>query len=151
MKVEWVEVLPPGRFHLRVGLGRKASGWYYTPHSFVRSLVQPIIESRFNRDNPHGPAQRALAGLVDLGGGLAQDPVGEGAHDQRIGLGLFGGEGNFYGVLVLLTVVVYKEKNATFSVHSYVADARRWEGVVAALSLARLPYRKLLTRRLARF
>ena len=47
-KVEWVEEIPPGRFYLRVGLGRKASGSFYTPHSFVRFLVQetlgPLVE-----------------------------------------------------------------------------------------------------------
>ena len=46
-KVEWVEAVPSGRFHLRVGLGRKASGWYYTAHSFVRFLVQPNMYSQF--------------------------------------------------------------------------------------------------------
>ena len=42
-KVEWIEAIPPGRFYLRVGLGRKASGSYYTPHSFVRFLVQETL------------------------------------------------------------------------------------------------------------
>lgn len=42
-KVEWIEVIPVGRFYLRVGLGRKASGSYYTPHSFVRFLVQETL------------------------------------------------------------------------------------------------------------
>lgn len=42
-KVEWIETIPPGRFYLRVGLGRKASGSYYTPHSFVRFLVQETL------------------------------------------------------------------------------------------------------------
>lgn len=55
-KVEWIEEIPPGRFYLRVGLGRKSSGSYYTPHSFVRFLVQetlgPQVEERSPRDDP---------------------------------------------------------------------------------------------------
>ena len=39
-KVEFIEEIPPGKFYLRVGLGRKTTGSYYTPHSFVRFLVQ---------------------------------------------------------------------------------------------------------------
>lgn len=54
--VEWIEEIPPGRFHLRVGLGRKATGSYYTPHSFVRFLVQetlgPQVAERSPHDNP---------------------------------------------------------------------------------------------------
>lgn len=55
-RVEWIEAIPPGRFYLRVGLGRKASGSYYTPHSFVRFLVQetlgPQVAERSPADNP---------------------------------------------------------------------------------------------------
>lgn len=55
-KVEWIEEIPSGRFYLRVGLGRKASGSYYTPHPFVRFLVQetlgPQIEERSPRTDP---------------------------------------------------------------------------------------------------
>jgi hypothetical protein len=55
-KVEWIEAIPKGRFFLRVGLGRKSSGSYYTPHSFVRFLVQetlgPQCDQRSPRDNP---------------------------------------------------------------------------------------------------
>ena len=55
-KVEWIEEIPPGRFYLRVGLGRKASGSFYTPHSFVRFLVQetlgPLVDARSPQDNP---------------------------------------------------------------------------------------------------
>lgn len=55
-KVEWIEEIPPGRFYLRVGLGRKSSGSYYTPHSFVRFLVQetlgPQVEERSPSDDP---------------------------------------------------------------------------------------------------
>ncbi|RMH14398.1 MAG: hypothetical protein D6701_11310, partial [Gemmatimonadetes bacterium] len=55
-KVEWVEAIAPGKFYLRVGLGRKASGSYYTPHSFVRFLVQetlgPQCDERSPKDDP---------------------------------------------------------------------------------------------------
>ena len=56
-KVDWIEAIPPGRFYLRVGLGRKSSGSYYTPHSFVRFLVQetlgPQCDERSPRENPN--------------------------------------------------------------------------------------------------
>jgi len=55
-KVEWIEEIPSGCFYLRVGLGRKASGSYYTPHPFVRFLVQetlgPQVEERSPRTDP---------------------------------------------------------------------------------------------------
>jgi hypothetical protein len=55
-KVQWIEAIAPGRFYLRVGLGRKASGSYYTPHSFVRFLVQetlgPQVAERSPPDDP---------------------------------------------------------------------------------------------------
>ena len=55
-KVEWIEALQPGQFYLRVGLGRKASGSYYTPHSFVRFLVQetlgPQVAERSPQEDP---------------------------------------------------------------------------------------------------
>ena len=58
-KVEWIEEIPPDRFFLRVGLGRKASGSYYTPHSFVRFLVQetlgPQVEERSPHNDPNPP------------------------------------------------------------------------------------------------
>jgi len=54
--VQWIEEIPPSRFYLRVGLGRKASGSYYTPHSFVRFLVQetlgPQVAERSPPDDP---------------------------------------------------------------------------------------------------
>lgn len=42
-KVEWIEAVSADHFYLRVGLGRKASGSYYTPHAFVRFLVQETL------------------------------------------------------------------------------------------------------------
>lgn len=41
--IEWIEEIPSDRFFLRVGLGRKASGSYYTPDSFVKFLVQETL------------------------------------------------------------------------------------------------------------
>jgi hypothetical protein len=56
-KIEWIEEIRPQRFYLRVGLGRKASGSYYTPHSFVRFLVQetlgPLCAARSPQTDPN--------------------------------------------------------------------------------------------------
>ena len=51
-KVEWIEEIPPDRFYLRVGLGRKSSGSYYTPHSFVRFLVQETLGPQVEERSP---------------------------------------------------------------------------------------------------
>jgi len=62
--VVWIEDIAPGRFFLRVGLGRKASGSYYTPHAFVRFLVQetlgPQVEERSPRTDPQPAAILSL-------------------------------------------------------------------------------------------
>lgn len=54
--VQWIEQIQPGKFYLRVGLGRKSTGSYYTPHSFVRFLVQetlgPQVAERSPPDDP---------------------------------------------------------------------------------------------------
>ena len=67
-RVEWIEEIRPGRFFLRVGLGRKATGSYYTPHSFVRFLVQetlgPQVAERSPRDNPN-PAEILKLKVLD--------------------------------------------------------------------------------------
>jgi hypothetical protein len=67
-KVEWIEQIPPGRFYLRVGLGRKATGSFYTPHSFVRFLVQetlgPLVECVSPREKPQ-PAAILKLKVVD--------------------------------------------------------------------------------------
>lgn len=59
-KVEWVEEIPAGRFYLRVGLGRKSSGSYYTPDAFVKFLVQetlgPLSTERSPLADPHPAA-----------------------------------------------------------------------------------------------
>src|SRR5262249_36953349 len=63
-RASWVEDIPTGRFHLRVGAGRKASGSYYTPHAFVRFLVRETLEPRLARcstdDEPQPGAILAL-------------------------------------------------------------------------------------------
>jgi hypothetical protein len=56
-KIEFVEdIVPeagsPGKFFLRVGLGRKASGSYYTPDSFVRFLVQETLRPQVEECSP---------------------------------------------------------------------------------------------------
>jgi len=55
-KVQFIEEIPAQRFFLRVGLGRKASGSYYTPHPFVRFLVQetlgPQLDERSPKEDP---------------------------------------------------------------------------------------------------
>lgn len=43
-KVAWVEDIPAGRYFLRVGLGRKATGSYYTPRAFVRFLLRETLD-----------------------------------------------------------------------------------------------------------
>lgn len=56
-KVLFIEEIPAERFFLRVGLGRKASGSYYTPHPFVRFLVLetlgPLLTERSPKEDPH--------------------------------------------------------------------------------------------------
>ncbi|MHB0870719.1 MAG: N-6 DNA methylase, partial [Chloroflexota bacterium] len=58
-KVEWIEEIQAGQFYLRVGLGRKASGSYYTPHSFVRFLVQETLGPQVDRRSPQTDPQPA--------------------------------------------------------------------------------------------
>jgi hypothetical protein len=67
-KVEWIEEIHTGRFYLRVGLGRKSTGSYYTPHSFVRFLVQetlgPQVAARSPYENPN-PASILTLKVLD--------------------------------------------------------------------------------------
>ena len=51
-KVQFIEEIPAGRFYLRVGLGRKATGSYYTPHPFVRFLVQETLGPQLTERSP---------------------------------------------------------------------------------------------------
>jgi hypothetical protein len=66
-KVEWVEAIQPGQFYLRVGLGRKTSGSFYTPHSFVRFLVQETLGPQVaERSPPEDPNPAAILKLKVL-------------------------------------------------------------------------------------
>lgn len=56
-QVQWVEEIPVDRFYLRVGLGRKASGSYYTPHPFVRFLVQETLGPQVQERSPSADPQ----------------------------------------------------------------------------------------------
>ena len=60
--------IPAGQFYLRIGLGRKATGSYYTPHEFVRFLVREtlgdMVRSRSPDDEPDPAAILALK-IVD--------------------------------------------------------------------------------------
>jgi Eco57I restriction-modification methylase len=51
-KVEWVEQIKKGRFILKTGLGRKASGAYYTPDTFVRFLVRETLGPQVEKVSP---------------------------------------------------------------------------------------------------
>ena len=51
-RVAWVEDIPVGRFFLRVGLGRKTTGSYYTPHAFVRFLVRETLAPQIAERSP---------------------------------------------------------------------------------------------------
>jgi hypothetical protein len=56
-----------GEFFLRVGLGRKATGSYYTPHPFVRFLVQETLGPQAAERSPaHEPDPGALLALSVL-------------------------------------------------------------------------------------
>ena len=65
--VLFIEEIPEGRFYLRVGVGRKASGSYYTPHPFVRFLVQETLGPQVVERSPHDdPNPLAILGLKVL-------------------------------------------------------------------------------------
>ena len=51
-RVTWVEDIPAGRFYLRAGTGRKATGSYYTPHAFVRFLVRETLAPEIAKRSP---------------------------------------------------------------------------------------------------
>jgi hypothetical protein len=67
-RVVWVEDIPEGRYYLRVGLGRKATGSYYTPRAFVRFLLQetltPQISARSSDADPQ-PASILALNVLD--------------------------------------------------------------------------------------
>lgn len=51
-KVEFADDIATGSFYLRVGLGRKSTGSYYTPHAFVRFLVQETLGPQIAERSP---------------------------------------------------------------------------------------------------
>jgi hypothetical protein len=57
-----------GEFFLRAGMGRKATGSFYTPHEFVRFLVRETLEPKIAAlsppDDPH-PARLLTLKIVD--------------------------------------------------------------------------------------
>lgn len=56
--------IPAGRFFLRAGMGRKASGSFYTPHEFVRFLVRETLGPKVAAlSPPHDPRPAALLSL----------------------------------------------------------------------------------------
>lgn len=59
-RVQWIEEIPAGAFYLRVGLGRKATGSYYTPQAFVKFLIQetlgPQVAERSPAEDPRPAA-----------------------------------------------------------------------------------------------
>ena len=60
--------IQPGEFYLRSGMGRKATGSFYTPHEFVHFLVRetldPKIASLSPPEDPH-PARLLTLRIVD--------------------------------------------------------------------------------------
>jgi hypothetical protein len=70
-KVEWIEEIPAGRFYLRVGLGRKSTGSFYTPHSFVRFLVHetlgPLVARCVRPVSPPSPPSEGGEGRGEVG------------------------------------------------------------------------------------
>jgi len=51
-RVVFIEDIPANQFFLRVGLGRKSTGSYYTPHPFVRFLVQETLGPQLLERSP---------------------------------------------------------------------------------------------------
>ncbi|HQT75441.1 MAG: hypothetical protein B7Z80_00190 [Rhodospirillales bacterium 20-64-7] len=64
--------VPEGHFFLRAGLGRKASGSFYTPREFVRFIVRetlgPAVAAASPPDDPH-PVRLLAVKVVDPGMG----------------------------------------------------------------------------------
>lgn len=61
-----------GRFYLRAGPGRKATGSFYTPHEFVRFLVRETLDARIaalSPDDDPNPAALLTLKIVDPAAG----------------------------------------------------------------------------------
>ncbi|MCC6555458.1 MAG: N-6 DNA methylase, partial [Polyangiaceae bacterium] len=66
-RVLWIEDIPAGAFYLRVGLGRKATGSYYTPQAFVKFLVQETLGPQVAERSPaEDPRPSGILGLKVL-------------------------------------------------------------------------------------
>ena len=50
-----------GTFFLRAGMGRKASGSFYTPHEFVRFLVRETLDPKIAALSPRGRSASGAA------------------------------------------------------------------------------------------
>jgi hypothetical protein len=63
-RISWVGEIAPGAFHLRPGLGRKATGAFYTPHNLVQYLMQatlaPKLQACCSEQDPQPAAVLAL-------------------------------------------------------------------------------------------
>jgi hypothetical protein len=67
MQTTSAEDISAGRFYLRAGSGRKASGSYYTPHPFVRFLVRETLKPKIIHCSPdHDPQPGAILALKVL-------------------------------------------------------------------------------------
>ena len=74
-RAAWVEDIPTGRFFLRAGLGRKATGSFYTPHAFVQFLVREALGPSITAASPdHDPDPAALLAIKVL------DPAAGSGH-----------------------------------------------------------------------
>ncbi len=73
--VVWIEDIPAGRFFLRAGPGRKASGSYYTPHDFVRFLVRETLAPQIAKCSPDSDPQPCA--ILDL---RVLDPAAGSGH-----------------------------------------------------------------------
>ena len=51
--------IKPGQFFLRAGMGRKATGSFYTPHEFVRFLVRETLDPKIAALSPPDDPQPA--------------------------------------------------------------------------------------------
>jgi hypothetical protein len=75
-KLERVEEIPAGRFHLCAGLGRKSSGSYSTPPEIVRFLVRETLAPIVVRMSPpEAPSPEGVLGIRVL--------------DPSMGVGMF--------------------------------------------------------------
>ncbi len=66
-KIKWIEEIKKGEFYLRTGLGKKSSGSYYTPESFVRFLVLETLGPKTEEVSPkENPYPKRILGIKVL-------------------------------------------------------------------------------------